>query len=71
MKRREAALSTCRICRAAITPANPAYPFCSDACRERDLGNWATESYRVAPSIPNDDELAEIADALSQQHEED
>lgn len=70
MKRKTPTLKTCRICRAATGPENPDYPFCSPACRERDLGNWATESYRVAASIPNEDELADIASALSQLDED-
>jgi len=27
---------------------NPNRPFCSTDCRNRDLGNWATEKYRIA-----------------------
>jgi len=27
---------------------NPHPPFCSDRCRQIDLGNWATERYRIA-----------------------
>jgi endogenous inhibitor of DNA gyrase (YacG/DUF329 family) len=26
---------------------NPYRPFCSEFCKQRDLGNWATEQYRV------------------------
>lgn len=26
----------------------PTKPFCSKECKERDLGNWATERYRIA-----------------------
>jgi endogenous inhibitor of DNA gyrase (YacG/DUF329 family) len=26
---------------------NPFKPFCSDQCRSADLGNWATERYRI------------------------
>jgi len=26
---------------------NPDRPFCSERCRNLDLGNWADESYRV------------------------
>jgi len=29
------------------SPANPYRPFCSERCRTIDLGQWATESYRV------------------------
>ncbi len=37
-------------------PDNPWRPFCSERCRNVDLGAWASESYRVeAP--PNAAEL--------------
>jgi endogenous inhibitor of DNA gyrase (YacG/DUF329 family) len=26
---------------------NPHRPFCSEKCRNQDLGNWATERYRI------------------------
>lgn len=29
-------------------------PFCSQACREQDLGAWASNSYRVAAETPPD-----------------
>lgn len=32
---------------AEFSPANKFRPFCSERCRLIDLGQWATESYRV------------------------
>ncbi len=32
---------------AAYSPENRWRPFCSERCRVIDLGNWATEAYRV------------------------
>jgi len=32
----------------AWVPANAFRPFCSERCRTIDLGDWATERYRVA-----------------------
>jgi uncharacterized protein len=29
---------------------NPFKPFCSEKCKKRDLGNWATEAYRISGS---------------------
>ena len=26
---------------------NPHRPFCSETCKNRDLGHWATERYRI------------------------
>jgi endogenous inhibitor of DNA gyrase (YacG/DUF329 family) len=27
------------------------FPFCSERCRDRDLGNWATEKYVVSEPV--------------------
>ncbi len=29
------------------SPENPSRPFCSDRCRQIDLGCWANDSYRI------------------------
>ena len=43
-------------------PGNPARPFCSERCRLIDLGEWASESYRVAGSSePFSEELLKAA----------
>jgi endogenous inhibitor of DNA gyrase (YacG/DUF329 family) len=36
---------------------DPYMPFCSDRCREVDLGNWASEKYVI--SSPVEDAEAE------------
>ncbi len=36
-------------------PDNPWRPFCSERCRQTDLGAWASESYRVAAAPPTED----------------
>ncbi len=51
----------CPICRRPVQLGEPDFPFCSDRCREVDLGNWATEQYRIpagpAAGVPElDDE---------------
>lgn len=39
-------------------PSNRWRPFCSERCRQIDLGAWASESFRVAAAPPEDpDEL--------------
>jgi uncharacterized protein len=35
------------------------FPFCSERCRDRDLGNWATEKYVVSEAIFNEDDSDE------------
>lgn len=39
----------CPICGkpALFSPENRFRPFCSERCRLIDLGQWATESYRI------------------------
>ena len=38
---------------------NPWRPLCSERCRNRDLGNWATEKYVVSEPIFNEDDSEE------------
>jgi hypothetical protein len=33
--------------------ANPYRPFCSERCKLIDLGQWATEAYRIPQEEPN------------------
>lgn len=40
---------------ALFAPANPWRPFCSERCRQTDLGAWASESYRI-PSKDDEDQ---------------
>jgi endogenous inhibitor of DNA gyrase (YacG/DUF329 family) len=35
---------------------NPDRPFCSERCRIIDLGNWASEDYRVSIPLKDIDE---------------
>ena len=43
---------------------NPDRPFCSERCRTIDLGNWASEDYRVSIPLKDIDE-----DKVEQQQE--
>lgn len=37
-------------------PSNTYRPFCSERCKKRDFGAWASESFRVPSSAPPEDE---------------
>jgi endogenous inhibitor of DNA gyrase (YacG/DUF329 family) len=39
------------------SPENRFRPFCSERCKLIDLGQWATEQYRVAAEEDDLDEL--------------
>jgi hypothetical protein len=54
----------CPICRREVAwKGNPYRPFCSDRCKLMDLGNWASERYRIPQKDPppsrEDDEQEE------------
>ena len=53
----------CPICRKVAAKREPgvrtAYPFCSERCRQVDLGRWFTESYAVPAVEPEDQDESE------------
>jgi endogenous inhibitor of DNA gyrase (YacG/DUF329 family) len=52
----------CPICKTETDSTLHAdFPFCSERCRERDLGNWATEKYVVSEPIFDEEELEDGA----------
>ncbi len=47
-------------------PQSPFRPFCSERCKQIDLGAWASESYRVpVTEDPDDPESADQGDVAS------
>jgi uncharacterized protein len=40
----------------AYAPGNPYRPFCSERCKNADLGAWASEEFRVPEKPPSEDE---------------
>lgn len=42
----------CPICRKPTdSEADADFPFCSERCRLLDLGNWASEKYRISERV--------------------
>ncbi len=43
-------MSECVTCRKPVQARakNPSFPFCSERCRQIDLGKWLNEEHRVA-----------------------
>lgn len=39
-----------------FSPANRWRPFCSERCRNHDLGAWADERFRIPAKPPQQDE---------------
>ena len=54
----------CPICKTPNdSETNAEFPFCSERCRLRDLGNWSAEKYVVSEPLfgESEDELSEAA----------
>ncbi|MCL6501277.1 MAG: DNA gyrase inhibitor YacG [Pirellulales bacterium] len=53
------ATAVCPICQRQFEPeVSPARPFCSERCRQIDLGRWLSEAYVVPGSEAEPDESA-------------
>jgi endogenous inhibitor of DNA gyrase (YacG/DUF329 family) len=51
----------CPICRAAVdSEGNKEFPFCSERCKEIDLGNWATERYVISEPAFDEEALEKL-----------
>jgi uncharacterized protein len=69
-KRKTSAMQhQCPICK---TPTDSAvhrdFPFCSERCRVRDLGNWARERYVVSEPIFEEEDLTESPNQNDNDH---
>lgn len=50
----------CPICKVETdAEVHADFPFCSERCRDRDLGNWASEKYVVSEPVFDEEDLAE------------
>ena len=50
---------TCPNCggKSIYAPSNAFRPFCSERCKNMDLGAWASESFRVPADAAPDDQV--------------
>ena len=48
----------CPACKgpSVYAPSNPSRPFCSERCKNVDLGAWANEDFRLPAETPPDDQ---------------
>jgi len=58
VERKKARVVRCPQCGgdSLYTPENRWRPFCSERCKNLDLGAWASESFRVPDETPPDDQ---------------
>jgi uncharacterized protein len=69
MARKRAVTLRCPICKKKVTSTNPDFPFCSDRCRQIDLGKWASGAYVISSPVQDtgDSLLDEAADDKSEE----
>ncbi len=53
------------------SPDNPFRPFCSERCRLIDLGDWASESYKVSHTNNDNDQDLENKKTDQEDYDED
>lgn len=59
----------CPLCRReTMWEDNDWRPFCSERCQVIDLGNWATESYRISEPV-NDDSTDRARTGVNEESE--
>jgi uncharacterized protein len=61
----------CPICKTPTdSTVNAEFPFCSERCQQRDLGNWATEKYVVSEPVfdEDDEELIDLPNPNDTSH---
>ena len=46
----------CPICKKTTKATDTDFPFCSDPCRQADLGKWASGGYVISSSVTDADE---------------
>jgi uncharacterized protein len=51
----------CPICKTAVdSEVNEEFPFCSERCKDIDLGNWATERYVISEPAFDEEALEKL-----------
>jgi uncharacterized protein len=51
----------CPICKTAVdSELNKEFPFCSERCKDIDLGNWATERYVISEPAFDEEALEKL-----------
>ena len=62
----------CPTCKTIVTEKDEDFPFCSDRCRQIDLGKWASGVYKISSPILDPEILEDLppsAEKNSRDHE--
>jgi len=69
MARKRTLKLRCPICKKAVKSGEAEFPFCSDRCRQIDLGKWASGAYVIPSPLTEADEP--IGERTAEDPEED
>jgi endogenous inhibitor of DNA gyrase (YacG/DUF329 family) len=47
----------CPICKKAVASTAPNFPFCSERCKDVDLGKWASGAYVISSPVHDEEEV--------------
>ena len=56
MPRKRSIKLRCPICKKLVKAGDPDFPFCSERCREVDLGKWASGAYVISSPVTDAEE---------------
>jgi uncharacterized protein len=49
----------CPICKKSVKSKDAEFPFCSDRCRQIDLGKWASGAYVISSPVTDTSDAIE------------
>lgn len=61
-KKKSARVLRCPTCGNLVRPKEQDFPFCSDRCRQIDLGKWAMGVYRISSPVLDPEVLEDLGD---------
>jgi hypothetical protein len=59
-KKKSAKVLRCPTCGNLVRPKEQDFPFCSDRCRQIDLGKWAMGVYRISSPVLDPEVLEDL-----------
>jgi endogenous inhibitor of DNA gyrase (YacG/DUF329 family) len=62
MPRKSSIKLRCPICKKPVKNTDTDFPFCSERCRQIDLGKWASGAYVIVSPVTDADETVPESD---------
>jgi hypothetical protein len=60
----------CPICKKAVVSTIGTFPFCSERCKDVDLGKWASGAYVISSPVQDEEEVIRDANLDEQDESE-